>query len=94
MNIHEYQAKKILKDFGAPVSNGVVIFSCNEIIDSLQLSSMENDWLTKLEKLFTISDLVKFAKQIPTENENISAISTVRELIVNERSDVMQKEES
>ena len=66
----------------------------NEIIDSLQLSSMENDWLTKLEKLFTISDLVKFAKQIPTENENISAISTVRELIVNERSDVMQKEES
>ena len=31
MNIHEHQAKKILKEFGAPVSNGVVILSVNEI---------------------------------------------------------------
>ncbi|MBN9016516.1 MAG: ADP-forming succinate--CoA ligase subunit beta [Rhizobiales bacterium] len=27
MNIHEYQAKALLKSFGAPVSNGVAIFS-------------------------------------------------------------------
>ena len=31
MNIHEHQAKQILKEFGAPVSNGVVIFSSSEI---------------------------------------------------------------
>ena len=31
MNIHEHQAKKILKDYKAPVSNGEVIFSLNEI---------------------------------------------------------------
>ena len=31
MNIHEHQAKKILKEFGAPVSKGVVIKSINEI---------------------------------------------------------------
>jgi len=31
MNIHEHQAKKILKDYGAPVSDGVVIFSIEEI---------------------------------------------------------------
>ncbi len=31
MNIHEHQAKEILNEFGAPVSNGVVIFSINEI---------------------------------------------------------------
>ncbi|TLP46928.1 MULTISPECIES: ADP-forming succinate--CoA ligase subunit beta [Cohaesibacter] len=30
MNIHEYQAKAILKGFGAPVSNGVVIYSADE----------------------------------------------------------------
>ena len=30
MNIHEHQAKDILKKFGAPVSNGVVIFSTDE----------------------------------------------------------------
>jgi len=31
MNIHEYQAKKILKDNGAPVSNGFVISAISEI---------------------------------------------------------------
>ena len=31
MNIHEHQAKQILKEFGAPVSKGVVVFSLEEI---------------------------------------------------------------
>ena len=31
MNIHEHQAKEILKEYGAPVSDGVVILSINEI---------------------------------------------------------------
>ena len=31
MNIHEHQAKKILKKNGAPISKGVVIFSLEEI---------------------------------------------------------------
>ena len=30
MNIHEYQAKALLKDFGAPVAEGVPIFSADE----------------------------------------------------------------
>src|SRR5690554_4630512 len=30
MNIHEYQAKQLLKGYGAPVANGVVIFSADE----------------------------------------------------------------
>ena len=37
MNIHEHQAKEILKEFGAPVSNGVVIFSVNEIQDKIKI---------------------------------------------------------
>ena len=42
MNIHEHQAKEILKEFGAPVSNGVVIFSVDEIKEKiLKLSSKE-----------------------------------------------------
>ena len=36
MNIHEHQAKEILKEFGAPISNGVVIFSINEIKDKIK----------------------------------------------------------
>jgi len=31
MNIHEHQAKEILKEFGVPVLNGVVIFDTKEI---------------------------------------------------------------
>jgi len=36
MNIHEYQAKRLLKDYGAPVSNGIVIFSLNDIEDKIK----------------------------------------------------------
>ena len=42
MNIHEHQAKEILKSFGAPVSNGIVIFSPDDIKDKIsQLQSKE-----------------------------------------------------
>ena len=42
MNIHEHQAKEILKEFGAPVSNGVVIFSPSEIKEKIsKLNSKE-----------------------------------------------------
>jgi succinyl-CoA synthetase beta subunit len=30
MNIHEYQAKAVLKEFGAPIAEGVAIFSPDE----------------------------------------------------------------
>ena len=36
MNIHEHQAKEILKEFGAPVSNGIVIFSSDEIKEKIK----------------------------------------------------------
>ena len=40
MNIHEHQAKEILREFGAPVSPGVVVFSIDEIKDVIsQLNS-------------------------------------------------------
>ena len=40
MNIHEYQAKDLIKKFGAPVSKGVVIFNLNEIDEKIkQLNS-------------------------------------------------------
>ena len=42
MNIHEHQAKSILKEFGAPVSNGVVILSVDEIKNKItELKSKE-----------------------------------------------------
>ena len=42
MNIHEYQAKELLKQFGAPVSDGVAIFSLDEIQEKVsKLKSKE-----------------------------------------------------
>ena len=41
MNIHEYQAKKILKDYGAPVSNGILIENLDEISD--KISNLKGD---------------------------------------------------
>ena len=35
MNIHEHQAKDILRKYGAPVSNGVVIKSLGEIKEKI-----------------------------------------------------------
>ncbi len=31
MNIHEYQAKALLKEFGAPVAKGVPVMSAAEV---------------------------------------------------------------
>ena len=41
MNIHEYQAKNILKEFGVPVSNGTVILSVDEINN--KISKLKTD---------------------------------------------------
>src|SRR5665213_2494470 len=30
MNVHEYQAKAVLKEFGVPVARGIAIFSADE----------------------------------------------------------------
>ena len=37
MNIHEHQAKEILREYGAPVSKGVVIFSIDEIKEKIKI---------------------------------------------------------
>ena len=41
MNIHEYQAKEILKEFGAPVSNGIIVFNPEEINKKIKLLNSE-----------------------------------------------------
>ena len=36
MNIHEHQAKEILKEFGIPILNGVVIFDLKELNEKVK----------------------------------------------------------
>src|SRR6056300_1070285 len=42
MNIHEHQAKEILKNFGAPVSKGIVVFSLDEIDNKIKELNSKN----------------------------------------------------
>jgi len=42
MNIHEYQAKDILKEFGIPVPIGIVVSDINEISKKIELLKTEN----------------------------------------------------
>ena len=36
MNIHEYQAKALLKEYGAPVPKGVVIYDVKEVTEKIK----------------------------------------------------------
>ena len=42
MNIHEYQAKNLLKEFGAPVPKGVVIYDIKEVSQKIKTLSTNN----------------------------------------------------
>tara|TARA_B100000963_G_scaffold158127_1_gene137631 strand:- start:3668 stop:4831 length:1164 start_codon:yes stop_codon:yes gene_type:complete len=48
MNIHEHQAKDILREFKAPVSNGIVIFDKSEIEEKITNLS-ENHYVLKAQ---------------------------------------------
>ena len=42
MNIHEYQAKDLLREFGAPVPRGVVIYNIKEISQKIKILNTDN----------------------------------------------------
>ena len=75
MNIHEHQAKEILKEFGAPISNGIVIYNLDEIDEKIS-KLKENKYVLKAQihaggrgkaggvKLINKSDADKEAKNM------------------------------
>jgi len=42
MNIHEYQAKDLLKEFGAPVPKGVVVYDIEEVLQKIKTFDTSN----------------------------------------------------
>ena len=48
MNIHEHQAKKILMEFGAPVSKGIVILSVEDIKKEI-IKLKSNEYVLKAQ---------------------------------------------
>ena len=63
-----------------------------EILDSLKWSNIPINYLTSIERFFSISDGVKFAKYKPLEKDNMTAILTIRNLIEEERIDLVKEE--
>ena len=104
MNIHEHQAKEILKEFGAPVSNGVVVYSVDEV--SKKISELKSkEFVLKAQihaggrgkaggvKLIkNISDLEKEAKlmmgKILVTHQTGPAGKKVKRLYIEEASDI------
>ena len=76
MNIHEHQAKEILKSYGAPVSQGIVIFNLNEIDSKIEKLNSKN-FVVKAQihaggrgKAGGVK-LVKNIEELKTESKNI-----------------------
>jgi succinyl-CoA synthetase beta subunit len=107
MNIHEHQAKEILKEFGAPISNGVVIFSIDEIKEKIVKLKSKTFVLkaqihaggrgkgggVKLVK--NINDLEKEAKQmmgkVLVTHQTGSEGKKVKRLYIEEASDISKE---
>lgn len=49
MNIYEYQAKKIFKDFGIEVPNGMVAYTPHEAVNVAQKISSTGPWIVKAQ---------------------------------------------
>lgn len=52
-----------------------------EIIDSLRLSSIDNAMMTRIQSLFALADLIKFAKSLPTPQENEEAMNIAKSIL-------------
>ena len=107
MNIHEYQAKEILKEFGAPVSDGIVIYAIDEI-DKKISKLKSNEFVLKAQihaggrgkaggvKLIkNISDLENEAKQmmgkILVTHQTGPEGKQVKRLYIEEASDISKE---
>jgi len=49
MNIHEHQAKELLRDFGAPISNGIVIIQLKDAEKKINLLNNHTKYVVKAQ---------------------------------------------
>lgn len=53
----------------------------HEIISSLRLSGIDATMMNRIQNLFALSDLIKFAKSLPTPKENEEAMSIAKSIL-------------
>ena len=69
MNIHEHQAKEILRDFGAPVSNGVVILKPEELNEKIKILKSKIDNRGYLDAIDHIDNMFDKVGEISGSDE-------------------------
>ena len=62
----------------------------NEILSKLKLKAISEDHFILISKLFRLADMVKFAKTLPSQEENEEAIIIVRKTIQETRNDLKE----
>lgn len=63
----------------------------NEIINSMKIKNISKEDIKNIQKSFFISDMVKFAKQTPTKDENEFVMFIAREFIQKYRDDIIKE---
>ena len=63
----------------------------NEIINSMRIKNISKEDIENIQKSFFISDMVKFAKQTPTKDENEFVMLIAREFIQKYRDDIIKE---
>ena len=75
MNIHEHQAKEFLKEFGAPTTEGLVIFNTENLVEKIKVVK-SNQFVLKAQihaggrgkaggvKLVKKEDIINVAKNL------------------------------
>lgn len=56
----------------------------DEIIQALRLSSINKELMSKIQNLFSLSDLIKFAKTTPMPQENEMAMTIAKQILTDE----------
>lgn len=83
MNIHEYQAKKIFKQFGIRVPNGLIAYTPKEARDSAQKMSDTGPWVVKAQIQAGSRHIGKFSDKRAGKKGGIRISKTLDEVYEN-----------
>ncbi len=83
MNIHEYQAKKIFKQFGIRVPDGLIAYTPNEAKASAQKISETGPWVVKAQIQAGSRHIGKFSDKRAGKKGGIRLSKTINEVYEN-----------
>jgi len=83
MNIYEYQAKKIFKDFGISIPQGIIAYTPHEAKDAAEKISISGPWIVKAQIQAGSRYLGKFVDKRAGRRGGIRLSKTLQEVFDN-----------